>query len=262
MAVKTIKKSRVSRMETLRREIEIMRTVKHPNVILLADVFEDDRYIHLVMEMCTGGELFDRIIKKAESIEGRYSEKDAANIMQQILRGLEYCHNEHNVCHRDLKPENFLFKSEDSEEGLKIIDFGLSRFSEDNMAMTTRVGTPYYIAPEVLARKYTKACDMWSIGVIMYITLSGYPPFFGDCDQEIFASIKKGEYDYPSPDWDDVTPEARDLIDKLLKMEPTERLTASQALKHKWFDVVKEDSSVGTRERMDSSTVPAPSKIN
>ncbi|CAM9510837.1 unnamed protein product, partial [Phaeothamnion confervicola] len=181
-ALKSIKKSKVARMESLRREVDILRKVDHPNIVRLVDVFEDERFLHLVMEICTGGELFDRIIKKTESDEGHYSERIAARIIANVLSGIEYIHNEHNICHRDLKPENFLFRSPDSEDDIKIIDFGLSRVEELNSAMTTRVGTPYYIAPEVLQRKYDMACDLWSIGVITYILLSGYPPFFGDTD--------------------------------------------------------------------------------
>ncbi|KAG5185335.1 calcium-dependent protein kinase [Tribonema minus] len=249
-AVKTIKKSRVSRIESLKREIEILRRVRHPNIIALVAVYEDDRYIHLVTELCTGGELFDRIIKKTESAEGRYSERDAARIVRNILSGIAYCHTQHNICHRDLKPENFLFKRADDDTQIKIIDFGLSRFEEANSAMTTRVGTPYYIAPEVLLRSYDKACDLWSIGVITYILLSGYPPFYGDTDAEIFASVRRGEFDFPSPEWDSVSADAKDFICSLLRMDPTERLTAPQALDHPWFEKAEEAAD---------SAAPAPS---
>ncbi|CAN0001482.1 unnamed protein product, partial [Phaeothamnion confervicola] len=125
LAIKTIKKAKVHRIELLKREIEILRTVEHPTIIQLVDVYEDDNHLHLVTELCTGGELFDRIIAKTESEEGHYSERDAARLVHKMLMAIEYCHNEHNICHRDLKPENFLFKSADSEDGLKIIDFGL-----------------------------------------------------------------------------------------------------------------------------------------
>lgn len=235
-AIKTIKKSKVSRIESLRREIEILRCVDHPCIIKLYDVYEDDRFIHLVTELCTGGELFDRIIQKTESEEGHYSEKDAKVVVASILSGIEYCHNEHNICHRDLKPENFLFKRPDSDTEIKIIDFGLSRFEDMQTAMTTRVGTPYYIAPEVLSRKYDKACDLWSIGVITYILLAGYPPFYGESDQEIFASVRHGYFDFPSPEWDSISTEAKDFITQLLQKDPSARMSASQSIQHRWFD--------------------------
>ncbi|CAM9226582.1 unnamed protein product [Hapterophycus canaliculatus] len=237
-AIKTIKKSKVPRLVLLKREIDILRAVDHPTLIRLEDVYEDDVYLHLVTELCTGGELFDRIIQKTESEEGHYSERDAANIVHKILGAIEYCHNEHNICHRDLKPENFLFKTKDDQADLKIIDFGLSRFEDDSEAMTTRVGTPYYIAPEVLSKKYDKACDLWSIGVIMFILLCGYPPFYGSSDAEIFKAVQRVDYRFLSPEWDDVSDEAKNLIRKLIVKDPTKRLTASQALVHPWFEKV------------------------
>eukprot|EP00903_Cladosiphon_okamuranus_P014850 g13751.t1 len=237
-AIKTIKKSKVPRLVLLKREIDILRAVDHPTLIKLEDVYEDDVNLHLVTELCTGGELFDRIIAKTESAEGHYSETDAANIVHKILGAIEYCHNEHNICHRDLKPENFLFKTKDDHADLKIIDFGLSRFENDSEAMTTRVGTPYYIAPEVLSKKYDKACDLWSIGVIMFILLCGYPPFYGNSDAEIFRAVQRVDYRFLSPEWDGVSNEAKDLIRKLLVKNPKDRLTASQALVHPWFDKV------------------------
>ena len=159
----------------------------HPNIIDFAEVFEDPRYLHIVSDLCTGGELFDRI-----TAMGHYTEADAAKVLAMILRGIAYCH-ERNICHRDLKPENFLFETPDAHSTLKIIDFGLSFVFETGEMMSTRVGTPYYIAPEVLQRNYGVECDMWSIGVIMYILLCGYPPFYGDSDPDIFGMVMKGE---------------------------------------------------------------------
>eukprot|EP00903_Cladosiphon_okamuranus_P009815 g9329.t1 len=234
-AIKTIRKSRVSRVESLLREVQILRKVSHPNIIQLADVYEDEMNLHLVTELCTGGELFDRILEKTESDEGRYSERDALTLVTKILSAIAYCHDEHNICHRDLKPENFLFKDRADDAELKIIDFGLSRFEETNVVMTTRVGTPYYIAPEVLGRNYTKACDLWSIGVIAYILLCGYPPFYGKTDKDIFASVRRGEYDFPGPEWDTVSDAAKEFIGKLLVLDPGERPTASEALKLPWM---------------------------
>jgi calcium-dependent protein kinase len=163
--------------------------LKHPNIISLVDVFEEARYLHIVSELCTGGELFDRI-----TAMGHYTEADAANVLSQILRAIAHCH-QHNVCHRDLKPENILFATPDADSTLKVIDFGLSFVFHTGETMFDRVGTPFYIAPEVLRRSYGVECDMWSIGVIMYILLCGYPPFYGNSESEVLQRVKEGRCD-------------------------------------------------------------------
>ncbi|GMF43005.1 unnamed protein product [Phytophthora fragariaefolia] len=261
VAIKTIPKAKVSRPETMRREISILKvrawavvascssaaaltvcnvrcpslyvhtqTLDHPNIIKLYDVCEGNRHLHLVTELCTGGELFDRIIAR-----GHYSEADAAVLVRKICDAVKHCH-ERDICHRDLKPENFLFATKAEDAELKVIDFGLSRMDDGLSAgvMTTRVGTPYYIAPEVLGRHYDKSCDLWSIGVIMYILLCGYPPFYGDTDPEIFASVRAGRYDFDSPEWTNVSEEAKDLISRLLLVDASKRLTADEVLRHPW----------------------------
>mmetsp|Transcript_32057 Transcript_32057/g.39333 ORF Transcript_32057/g.39333 Transcript_32057/m.39333 type:complete len:576 (-) Transcript_32057:117-1844(-) len=236
-AIKSIRKSKISRIEVLKREINILKDVDHPNIIKLIEVAEDKKYLHLITELCTGGELFDRIISKTNSPEGHFSEKDAASLISCILDAIRYCHDEKHIVHRDLKPENFLFLTKDEHSPVKIIDFGLSRH-DDEVAfgvMKTKVGTPYYVAPEVLNRQYTKMCDIWSIGVITYILLCGYPPFYGDSDTQIFCSVRAGRFDFPSPDWDTISKDAKNFICALLKMNPEDRLTASQALEHKWL---------------------------
>ena len=170
-AVKSIKKQKVSEIETLKREITILQQVKHDNIIKLIDVYEDERYLHLVTELCTGGELFDRIIDKFESEEGHFAELEAAKLIRCVVDAIRYCHSR-GIVHRDLKPENFLFLTPADDSPIKIIDFGLSRHDDvNNGVMNTRVGTPYYVAPEVLKQEYTKACDCWSLGVITYILL-------------------------------------------------------------------------------------------
>jgi len=207
------------------------------NILTHTQVYEDEKYLHLVTELCTGGELFDRIIAKTQSVEGHYSEHDAAEIVKAIIEAIAYCHDVKHICHRDLKPENFLFETKDEHAKIKIIDFGLSRHDDDGGSggmMKTKVGTPYYVAPEVLKKEYTKSCDMWSIGVISYILLCGYPPFYGDNDQLIFDSVKAAKYDYPSPEWDNISVKAKGFIDSLLKKDPEQRLTASQCLEHAW----------------------------
>ena len=162
-AIKSIRKSKVGKIDVLKREIAILQEVQHPNIIRLIEVHEDTKCLHLITELCTGGELFDRIIAKTQSEEGHFSVSDAAGIIRCILDAIAYCHDVKQIVHRDLKPENFLFKTTDEDAEIKIIDFGLSR------PMKFKVGTPYYVAPEVLNRQYTKSCDIWSIGVITYI---------------------------------------------------------------------------------------------
>lgn len=243
-AIKSIRKSRVSKIEVLRREIDILKDVNHPNIIRLKEVHEDDKYLHLITDLCTGGELFDRIIAKTQSAEGHFSEKDAAFLIHSILDAIQYCHDEKRIVHRDLKPENFLYATEEDDSPIKIIDFGLSRPDvSPNSIMRTKVGTPYYVAPEVLKRKYTASCDIWSIGVISYILLCGYPPFYGDSDTQIFDSVKAAYFDFPSPEWDSISDEAKDFICCLLKKDPTKRLTAAQAIQHKWIQLYAEGIS-------------------
>lgn len=235
-AIKSIRKSKVSKLEVLKREIEILKEVQHPHIIWLVDVFEDSKYLHLVTELCTGGELFDRIIAKTQSEEGHYSEHDAAKLVRDILDAIAYCHDVKNIVHRDLKPENFLFLTENEDSPIKIIDFGLSRHDDTvHGIMKTKVGTPYYVAPEVLRREYTKSCDIWSIGVITYILLCGYPPFYGDSDTEIFDSVRAGNFDFPSPEWDEISQGAKDFVINMLQKDPETRPTASDAAKHPWI---------------------------
>lgn len=214
----------MGKIEVLKREIDILKEVDHPNIIRLKDVYEDKKYLHLITELCTGGELFDRIIEKTNSKEGHFSEQDAAKLIRDICDAIAYCHDVKQIVHRDLKPENFLYATKDDDAPIKIIDFGLSRHDTQNFGvMKTKVGTPYYVAPEVLKREYTKSCDVWSIGVIAYILLCGYPPFYGDSDNEIFESVRVGRYEFPSPEWDDISDDAKDFIKCLLKLNPAER---------------------------------------
>jgi len=203
----------------------------HPNIIKLYESFEDHRNIYLVMELCAGGELFDKIIES-----GHFTEVQAAILMQQIVRAIYYMHENH-VCHRDLKPENFLFVTKETIEKnfLKIIDFGLSCKFEPNQVLTTKAGTPYYVAPQVLAGKYDQQSDLWSVGVIMYVMLCGYPPFFGETDQEVLAKVRLGNFSFNAADWKNVSEDAKNLIRMLLKMNPRDRYTAEQALNHEWI---------------------------
>ena len=230
-AIKTISKSQVKNIDRFRQEIAIMKQLDHPNVIKLYETFEDNRNIYLVMELCTGGELFDRIIEL-----GHLTEHQAAILMQQILRAIYYMH-ESKIMHRDLKPENFLFLTKDSVEKspLKIIDFGLSCRYENGQQMSTKAGTPYYVAPQVLSGKYDQMCDVWSCGVIMFILLCGYPPFYGDTDAEVLRKVREGVFTFNPADWKNVSDDAKDLIRKMLSFNPKDRFTAEQALNHVWI---------------------------
>merc|ERR1719327_2613700 len=203
----------------------------HPNIIKLFESFEDHRNIYLIMEICSGGELFDRIIEV-----GSFNEGQAANLMQQIIRAIYYMH-ENKICHRDLKPENFLFMTRESisRNLLKIIDFGLSCEFKTGQVLSTKAGTPYYVAPQVLAGKYDQSSDLWSCGVIMYVLLCGYPPFYGETDADVLTKVRLGNFTFNAADWKNVSEDAKNLIRMLLKMNPKDRFTAEQSMNHVWI---------------------------
>ncbi|CDO62527.1 calcium-dependent protein kinase 3 [Plasmodium reichenowi] len=229
-AVKVVSKKKLKNIPRFRQEIDIMKNLDHPNVVKLLETFEDSNQIYLVMELCTGGELFDKIVKK-----GCFVETFASFIMKQIFSVLNYLHIR-NICHRDIKPENFLFYDMTPESLIKIIDFGLaSYFTHNNYEMKTKAGTPYYVAPQVLTGSYNYKCDMWSSGVLFYILLCGYPPFFGESDHEILSMVKKGKYQFKGKEWNNISEEAKDLIKRCLTMDADKRICASEALQHPWF---------------------------
>jgi len=232
-AIKQMSKDNVKDrdVQRFRQEITIMKSMDHPNIIKLHETFEDKRHIFLVMELCSGGELFDRIIEA-----GQFTEKCAAAVAQQMLSAVFYMHTS-GVCHRDLKPENFLFQSKGpiEESTLKIIDFGLSKRFQEREMMSSTVGTPYYVAPQVLQGKYDKACDLWSCGVILYMMLVGYPPFRGKTEQEVLQKVRKGVFTFESTDWRHISEDAKRFIEGLIMVDPRSRLTAETALKHTWI---------------------------
>ncbi|XP_025830639.1 calcium/calmodulin-dependent protein kinase type 1 [Agrilus planipennis] len=229
-AVKIIdKKALKGKEDSLENEIKVLRKLVHPNIVQLLETFEDKNKVYLVMELVTGGELFDRIVEK-----GSYTEKDAADLIRQVLEAVDYMH-EQGVVHRDLKPENLLYYNPDENSKIMISDFGLSKM-EDSGIMATACGTPGYVAPEVLAQKpYGKAVDVWSIGVISYILLCGYPPFYDENDSNLFAQILKGEFEFDSPYWDEISDSAKDFIRKLMCVDVEKRYTCRQALAHPWI---------------------------
>jgi len=214
----------------LKTEVEILKKVNHPNIVCLKDMFETNEKLYLVMELVTGGELFDKIVEK-----GQYSEKDASVIVKKMLSAVEYLHSV-KIAHRDLKPENLLLKA-GNDTDVMLSDFGLSKIIGVESMMETACGTPYYVAPEVLsATGYDKEVDLWSVGVITYLLLCGFPPFYGETLPEVFEQIMKAEYDFPEPYWTEISKEAKDLIGKLLVVDASKRLTATQALKHPWVE--------------------------
>ncbi|KAJ8599799.1 hypothetical protein CTAYLR_003985 [Chrysophaeum taylorii] len=242
-AVKTITKRRVTRPEMLKAEVAIMMKVRHPNIIRVIEIFEERELLHIVTELCTGGELFDRIIKRSPEA---FSEWSAAVVLRQILDAVNYCHSlTPPVAHRDLKPENFLFKDTSDNSIIKVIDFGLSKLGGD-VEMESFVGTPYYVAPEVISRGYTLKCDIWSIGVIAYILFCGYPPFYGDTDRELYRRIMSGKFPFPSPEWDEVSEEAKDLVRTMLNKDDAQRPTAREAMDHPFFKMHGVDATTKT----------------
>jgi len=233
-AVKIIDKTALKGKEdSLENEIKVLRRfsdrLKHPNIVQLLETYEDKSKVYLVMELVTGGELFDRIVEK-----GSYTEKDAADLIRQVLEAVDYMHDQ-GVVHRDLKPENLLYYCPDEDSKIMISDFGLSKM-EDSGIMATACGTPGYVAPEVLAQKpYGKAVDVWSIGVISYILLCGYPPFYDESDANLFAQILKGEFEFDSPYWDEISVSAKDFIRRLMCVDVNKRYTCREALQHPWI---------------------------
>jgi serine/threonine protein kinase len=244
----------------------LLQEMKHASIIQLVDIFEDEEYLHLVTELCNGGELFDKIVNRASSSSKRsdsdpacFSEQEAARVLHEILVAVRYMHRQ-GVVHRDIKPENILFTSKDDDTSpIKIIDFGLARKfnAREDVSMSTVVGTPYYIAPEVLQKDYDSACDLWSVGVIAYILLCGYPPFNGADNAAVYASVRRGTYYFPSSDWKNVSYEARDFIRRLLQVDVTKRMSVEQALRHPWmvrYAPSSPSSLVDQREEMDEES--------
>jgi calcium-dependent protein kinase len=232
-ACKHLSKLSIKNLEKFQREIEILIKSDHPNIIKLYEIFESQRSLYLIMEECKGGEVFDRIIEHIQS-KKMYSEKEAANMFLQVMSSIEYCHN-NGICHRDLKPENLLYLNSGSEidNPIKVIDFGLSQIFS-NRKLKTKVGTAYYVAPEILKGDYTEKCDIWSAGVILYIFLSGDPPFNGPSDSAIYSKIAQMKFSFPDKKWKNVSNEAKDLILHMLAPEK-ERYTAKQVINHPWF---------------------------
>jgi calcium/calmodulin-dependent protein kinase I len=205
--------------------------MQHPHIVKLFDVFQEEKYYYLVTEFMAGGELFDRIVEK-----NFYSEREARDLVKILLESIQYMHSA-DVVHRDLKPENLLLTNKEDVADIKLADFGFAKKVQmDDKGLATACGTPGYVAPEILqARPYGKEVDIWSIGVITYILLCGYPPFHDDNQGVLFRKIKTGRFEFDSPYWDNVSTEAKDLISKMLVLNPADRWTATQLLDHTWI---------------------------
>ncbi|KAL6530452.1 Calcium-dependent protein kinase 14 [Orobanche minor] len=230
-------------IEDVRREVDIMKHLpKHPNIVSLKDTYEDDHAVHLVMELCEGGELFDRIVAR-----GHYTERAAAAVTRTIVEVIENCHK-HGVMHRDLKPENFLFANKKETAPLKAIDFGLSVFFKPGERFNEIVGSPYYMAPEVLRKNYGPEVDVWSAGVILYILLCGVPPFWAETEQGVAQSIIRSVVDFRRDPWPKVSDKAKDLVKKMLNPDPKQRLTAQEVLDHPWLQNAKSAPNVSLGE--------------
>eukprot|EP00596_Hydrurales_sp_CCMP1899_P006881 CAMPEP_0119034050 /NCGR_PEP_ID=MMETSP1177-20130426/1100_1 /TAXON_ID=2985 /ORGANISM="Ochromonas sp, Strain CCMP1899" /LENGTH=400 /DNA_ID=CAMNT_0006991251 /DNA_START=71 /DNA_END=1273 /DNA_ORIENTATION=+ len=225
--------------DSLRSEVKILQMMKHDNIVTCKDFFEEAKSFYLVLEFMEGGELFDRIVQKTY-----YNEKEAKDLVVILLSAIKYCHDR-NIVHRDLKPENLLLTSKKDDADVKIADFGFAVECADE-TLTARCGTPGYVAPEILeGEKYGKAVDMWSIGVITYIILGGYPPFHDDNQKALFRKIRKAEFEFHPEYWEHVSEEAKDLIKGMLTKDPKKRLTAAQAVVHPWL--MTEDSMLSAR---------------
>lgn len=233
VAIKALSKAKIeNQIDLIREEIKILSKLDHPNIIRYYETYESDKYMYLVMEYCNGGELFEKLTRNGDST---FSEKDAAAIMRKLFLAINHCHS-NNIAHRDIKPENIMYSTNGDTQEIKLIDFGLSKQAKNSKQnLGTVVGTPYYVAPEVLEGVYGMECDLWSLGVVLYILLSGYLPFSANNHIEVFEKVRRANYTFKQNEWKSVSDEAKDLITKLLCKDIKKRLTASKALEHPWF---------------------------
>jgi calcium/calmodulin-dependent protein kinase I len=242
-AVKCINRKKLSEEDeaALLDEVSILQELKHQHIIRLFDFFDEPNTYYLVMERMRGGELFDRIVAKAY-----YNEKEARDTCKIVLEAVGYCHENH-VAHRDLKPENLLLLSDVDDSQVKIADFGFAKKVYEPNSLTTQCGTPGYVAPEILeGTAYDERADMWSVGVILYILLGGYPPFIESTQRDLFRKIRKGDYEFHEEYWGTVSAEAKELISSLLTVDSTDRLTADEALENEW--ILGDDAKLASKD--------------
>lgn len=247
-AVKILEKSKCSNHhqandDDVTNEFNILKELDHPNILRQIEMFSDEKNYYIVTEICRGGELFEEIQEW-----GNFIEEDAAELMRHVLGAVNYCHGM-NIAHRDLKPENILLEENKDLDSIKIIDFGLAQVVEKDTEMTDLVGSVFYIAPEVLKGSHTMKADIWSCGVIAYVLISGYAPFDGHSDDDIKEAILSGEFSFDDEVWEDVSDQAMDFITSLLEIDPIDRLTAEEALRHPWIEECRMVSSERLKER-------------
>ena len=231
VAIKSIPKAKImTDLHLLRRELEILRLADHPNIVKHFETYEDEKYFHLVMELCTGGDVLDRLFSS-----GSISEETVSSLIRTLLMAVNHLHGL-GIIHRDIKLENILYGSPDSDSDVKIIDFGMSnRLQPGFHQLHSMVGTPYYLAPEVLSGTYGKECDVWSLGVVTYVFLCGRQPFQATELKDIFQKIINAEFTYEGQEWESVSENAKDLITRMMKADPRNRITIDQALRHPWL---------------------------
>jgi len=231
-AVKIMRQSTMTEAEKeiFLHETSVLKSIDHPNIIKIYEYFENSGSFYVVMDLCKGGELFYEITRRQE-----FTEKEASLLIRQVLSCIQYCHNQRLV-HRDLKPENIMLESRVEFDKIKLIDFGQACWFGPNEVLTNRLGTPYYVAPEVLRQSYNYKCDIWSIGVITYVLLCGYPPFDGTDNESIFRKVRKGVVTFHKQYWGHVSDKAKDFIRSLLTLDPKNRPTAGEALRHPWLE--------------------------
>ena len=229
-AMKQIIKEKVNKSETFKRELQILSIVDHPHIVRFFEFFEDEKYFYLIMELCSGGDLLDKMKEKTKNSK-TFSEKEALIIIKQLLDAIAYCHHK-KICHRDLKPENILFTSEYENKIIKVIDFGFSIVRESKNSMADKVGTLYYISPEIIKGNYNEKCDIWACGVILYVLLCGCYPFNGKNDQEIYQNIQSEKFEYPQKVLKVLSKNTKDLISGMICSE-NKRLSAKKILNNK-----------------------------
>jgi len=248
-ACKSISKRKMTHpddIEDVKREIQVMHHLAgHPNIVELKGVYEDRHNIHLVLQLCTGGELFDNIVAK-----GHYTEKDAAAACRTMVQVVDHCHKM-GVIHRDLKPENFLLEDESDNAKLMAIDFGLSVFFKEDERFQQIVGSAYYVAPEVLKKNHGKESDIWSCGVILYILLCGVPPFYGETENQIFDSVLRGELDFKTDPWPQISQAAKDCVTQMLVSNPNQRASADTILQHEWL----KENGIASEKPLDNAVL-------
>jgi calcium-dependent protein kinase len=236
-AVKMLSKKNIGAedLASIANEIQLCKEIDHPNIMKMYENYEDKKFLYIVTELIQGGELFDELIRRK-----KFTEKDCAIIIKQVLEALSYCHAD-NIAHKDLKPENILLQQKKDINSIKLIDFGTAQRFQKNSKMSTVIGTPYYVAPEVLEGSYDEKCDVWGVGVIMFVLMSGTPPFNGKNDDEIMKNVTKGKYEFKNDKWKGISNEAKHLIEQMLVLDPEDRISAADAIEHEWFDKVLHD---------------------